>query len=84
MYVVVRKDGGGGLISATECVEMETRSLHGYLVESQEWMLKAAWEEKVIIIVVMTESLEECNKSLYSQRKEIGRTNLCMGCLFGT
>ena len=31
-----------------ECVEAETRSLHGYLVESQERMLKAAWEEKVI------------------------------------
>ena len=52
----------------TKCIEMETRSLHVCLVESQEWMLKAAWEEKVIVTVVTTESLEEYNKRLYESK----------------
>jgi len=43
--------------------EMESRSLHGYLAESQEWMLEAAWEEKVT--VGTTDSLEEYDKRLY-------------------
>lgn len=51
-----RKVRGRGLISVTECVEMKTRSLHGYLVESQDWMLKATWEDKEV--VVTTDSLE--------------------------
>ena len=42
---------------------METRSLHGYLAESKERMLEAAWEEKVT--VGTTDSLEEYDKSLY-------------------
>ena len=47
---------------------METRSLHhGYLVESQEWMLKAAWEEKEVIVGT-TESYEEYNKKLYKSK----------------
>ena len=45
---------------------METRSLYGYLVESHEWMLKAAWEEKVI--VGTKESLEGYNKRLYESK----------------
>ena len=45
---------------------MQTRSLRGYLVEIKEWMLKATWEQKVI--VGTTESLEEYNKSLYESR----------------
>lgn len=58
-----RKEEGRRLTSVTECVETETRSLHGYLVESQEWMLNAALEEKVI--VGMTESVEEYNIRFY-------------------
>ena len=45
---------------------MESSSLHVYLVESQEWLLKAAWEEK--LIARTTESLEGCKKRLYERK----------------
>ena len=41
----------------------QIRSLHGYLVE---WMLKAAWEKKVIART--TESLEKCKQRLYETK----------------
>ena len=44
-----RKEGGRGLIGIEECVRKETKSLHGYLRESTEWMLLAALNEKVIV-----------------------------------
>lgn len=50
-------------------VEMETRSLHGYLVESQEQMLTAAWGGGGGKVVVgTTELLVEYNKSCTNQR----------------
>ncbi|XP_068749167.1 uncharacterized protein [Montipora capricornis] len=44
-----RKEGGRGLIGIEECVKRESKSLHGYLRESTEWMLQAALKERVII-----------------------------------
>ena len=44
-----RKEGGRRLISVAECVEKESKSLHGYLTDGQKWMLKAAWAEKVTV-----------------------------------
>ena len=44
-----RKEGGRGLIGIEECVRRESKSLHGYLRESTEWMLQAALKEKVIV-----------------------------------
>ena len=44
-----RKDGGRGLIGIEDCVRRESKSLHGYLRESTEWMLQAALKEKVIV-----------------------------------
>ena len=44
-----RKEGGRGLIGIEECVRRESKSLHGYLKESTEWMLQAALKEKVIV-----------------------------------
>ena len=65
-----RKEEEDWLASVAECVEKESKSLHGYLTDGQEWMLKAAWEEKVI--VEMTEPLEDykkgCTKRRYSRR----------------
>ena len=49
-----RKEGERGLISVAEYVETEG------------WMLKAAWEEEVITRT--TESLEECKKKLYEMK----------------
>ena len=43
-----RKEGGRGLISIEECVSEERKSLHGYLIETTEWMLQAALKEKVL------------------------------------
>ena len=51
-----RKEGGRGLIGIEECVRRESKSLHGYLRESTEWMLQAALKEKVI---VKEESLQD-------------------------
>ena len=44
-----KKEGGRGLIGIEECVRRESKSLHGYLRESTEWMLQAALKEKVIV-----------------------------------
>jgi len=44
-----RKEEGRGLIGIEECVKRESKSLHGYLRESTEWMLQAALKEKVIV-----------------------------------
>ena len=63
---LLRKEGGRGLISVAECVEKESKSLHGYLTDSQEWMLKAAWEERVIVDT--TESLEDYKKRCTKRR----------------
>ena len=43
-----RKEGGRGLISIEECVNKESKSLHGYLRETTEWMLQAALKEKLL------------------------------------
>ena len=32
-----------------ESVRWESKSLHGYLIESREWMLQAALKERVIV-----------------------------------
>ena len=44
-----RKEGGRGLIGIEECVRRESKSFHGHLRESTEWMLQAALMEKVIV-----------------------------------
>ena len=46
---LLRKEGGRGLIGIEECARRESKSLHGYLRESTEWMLQAALREKVIV-----------------------------------
>ena len=60
-----RKEGGRGLIGVEECVTKESKSLHGYLKESQEWMLEAALREKVIVEM---ESLEDYKKKIYEEK----------------
>ena len=41
-----RKEGGRGLTSREECVNVEVQSLDKYLSESKEWMLKFVAGEK--------------------------------------
>ena len=57
-----RKEGGRGLISIEECVNKESKSLHGYLRETTEWMLQAALKEKVLD--------EEENLQDYQKRRQ--------------
>ena len=57
-----RKEGGRGLISIEECVVKESKSLHGYLAETTEWMLQAALNEKVLD--------EEENLQDYKKRRQ--------------
>ena len=57
-----RKEGGRGLISIEGCVVKESKSLHGYLGETTEWMLQAALNEKVLD--------EEENLQDYKKRRQ--------------
>lgn len=43
-----RKEGGIDLIGTEECVGRDKKALHAYIQESNEWMLKAASNEKVL------------------------------------
>ena len=59
------------LPSVAECVKKESKSLHGYLTDGQEWMLKAAWEERVIVDT--TEPLEDYKKRVYEEKVRDGK-----------
>ena len=65
-----RKQGGRGLIGIEECVRRESKSLHGYLRESTEWMLQAALKEKVI---VEEESLQDYERRRKDEKVKNGR-----------
>ena len=43
---LARKEGGRGLTSCEECVNVEVQSLNKYLSEKEEWMFKFAAGEK--------------------------------------
>ena len=43
---LARKEGGRGLVSCEECVNVEVQTLDKYLSESEEWMLKFVAGEK--------------------------------------
>ena len=43
-----RKEGGKGLLSAEECVNIESRALGQYLKMNQDEWLVSAWDEKLI------------------------------------
>ena len=45
---IKRAEGGRGMISVEDCVEMETNSLHKYIVESKEKLLKAEKDEGIL------------------------------------
>ena len=62
-----RKDGGRGLISVLNCVEMEKRSLSEYVRTSDEWMLKRAAE---LGMVTVTESKNEYKARVEREKKE--------------
>ena len=60
-----RKEGGRGLIGNEQSLRRESKSLHGYLRESTEWMLQAALKEKVI---VDEESLQDYERRMKDKK----------------
>ena len=67
-----RKEIGRGLISTEECVRKESKSLHGHLRGTTEWMLQAALKEKVLD--------EEKNLQEYQKRRQeekVSMESLC-------
>ena len=59
---LLRREGGRGLMGIKECVRRESKSLHGYLIESRQWMLQSALKVRVIV--------EEGNLQEYKRRKK--------------
>ena len=73
-----RKEGGRGLISIGECVNKESKSLHGYLREAAEWMLQADLKEKVLH---QEENLQAARIGGKRRKSGSGKRNTCMGSL---
>ena len=76
-----RKEGGRGLISIEEFVVEESKSLHGYLGETIEWMLQAALNGKVLD---KEENLQDYKKRRQEETnrdwKEKALCRLCGDC----
>ena len=66
LYLRGRKEGRRGLISIEECVRKESKSLHGHLRETTEWMLQAALKE----VLVEDENLQEYQKRRQEERNQ--------------
>ena len=60
--IISVKEGGSGLISVEECVRKESKSLHGHLRETTEWMLQATLKGKVLD--------EKENRQEYQKRRQ--------------
>ena len=60
-----RKEGGKGLLSAEECVNIESRALGQYLKTNQDEWLKSAWNEKLI--------KDDEDPETYKERRTRGR-----------
>ena len=56
---LANREGGRGLISCEECVNVEVQSLGKYLSESKEWILKIVAREKGIRIIAGEKGLSE-------------------------
>ena len=59
---LARKEGGRGLISCEECVNVEVQSLDMYLSESEEWILKFVGGEKRLSEVKDPDLFKKCLK----------------------
>ena len=64
---ITRSEGGRGMQSVEECVNIERRELGQYLKHSQEEWLTMAWNEKVISV---DEEPEMYKERIENQRKE--------------
>ena len=66
LYLRGRKEGRRGLISIEERVRKESKSLHGHLRETTEWMLQAALKE----VLVEEENLQEYQKRRQEEKDQ--------------
>ena len=64
---IQRNDGGRGIQSVEECVNLERRALGQYLKHSEDQWLTTAWNEKVISV---DEDPEMYKRRVENQRKE--------------
>ena len=74
---LARKEGGRGLISCEECVNVEVQNLDKYLSDSEEWMLKFVAGEKSLSEVVDSDvfkkRLKEEKRSQWLEKPLHGR-----------
>ena len=74
---LARKEGGRGLISCEECVNVEVQNLDKYLSDSEEWMLKFVAGEKRLSEVedpdVFKKRLKEEKRSQWLEKPLRGR-----------
>ena len=65
---IKRAEGGRGMISVEDCVEIETNSLHQYVVESKEKLLKAVKDEGIRGEGMSKEDVAEKRRNQYKEK----------------
>ena len=65
---IKRAEGGRGMISVEDCVEIETNSLHQYIIESKEKLLKDVKDEGILGEGMSKEDVAEKRKNQYKEK----------------
>ena len=65
---IKRAEGGRGMISVEDCVEIETNSLHQYIIESKEKLLKGVKDEGILGEGMSKEDVAEKRKNQYKEK----------------
>ena len=65
---IKRAEGGRGMISVEDCVEIETNSLHQYIIESKEKLLKGGKDEGILGEGMSKEDVAEKRKNQYKEK----------------
>ena len=65
---IKRAEGGRGMISVEDCVEIETNSLHQYIIESKEKLLKSVKDEGILGEGMSKEDVAEKRKNQYKEK----------------
>ncbi|XP_068222045.1 uncharacterized protein [Palaemon carinicauda] len=86
---ITRKEGGRGLLSIEDCVNIESRALGQHLETSEDKWLKSAWEEGLIKLLrgelkketegIITAAQDQALRTRYVQRT-IDRNNISPTC----
>ena len=65
---IKRAEGGRGIISVEDCVEIETNSLHQYIIESKEKLLKGVKDEGILGEGMSKEDVAEKRRNQYKEK----------------